>query len=137
MDLCSQKKLNRRQFDRLIELIQDRDVDITYTIKYKTPLLLLCQWNRSEHLYSILQILLKRDDLDINATSLGGFNALMFLSRFYPGADLLDCAQLLIDRGINAELKDRRTEQRAINILWDRKLYSESKHLAQMIRSRR
>ena len=138
MHICNQKKFNRQQFDRLCELIEDEAVDINCTMNSKTPLLFLCY--RKEHceiLYPVLKMLLKRDDLLINATNDSGLNALMYLCKCYPvGDDLLECATLVIERGIDTRAKELRSGQNALNILFDRDRNC-SIRLAQIIKSMR
>ena len=98
--------------NRLIQLIEDKTININYTNRNSpcTPLVLLCQFNRSSKLYSALQAFVKRKDLFINSISVEGFNALMFLCYNNPPSNLIDCAQLLINRGINVEAKDKNGE---------------------------
>lgn len=105
--MCRKASLKKTELNRLIQLIKNTSVNINYkeTKLSNSPIVLLCQYNRSESLYPALQALVKREDLSINSTSSRGYNALVFLCRFYPREDLIDCAQLLINRGINVEKK--------------------------------
>ena len=100
---------NEKKMNRLIQLIEDKTININYTNRNSpcTPLVLLCQFNRSSKLYSALKAFVKRKDLFINSTSVEGFTPLMFLCRFYPREDLIDCAQLLINRGIDVEAREK------------------------------
>ena len=134
--MCLRKNLNQTDLDKLEKLVADKSLNINATLKVSPALLTLCQFNRSESLYSALQILLTRDDLDINAVSYNGFNALLFICRFYSADNLLDCAQLLIDRGIDTSKREFKGSS-ALNILWDRNLKLESKQLALICKSRR
>ena len=100
--------------NRFKELVQDKNVNVNRVGSFKPLLLHLCHPNGSKnHLYPILEALLKRDDLDVNVTSHCDYNALMFLFRNYFGNNLWDCAQLLIDRGIKVTTMN----QNALQIL--------------------
>jgi len=99
--------LDDSKLEYLHQLIVDPTVKINHRIDSSPPFLLLCQFNRSESLYSTLKVFLQRQDLDISCTSPSGYNALMFLCRFYPCERLLDCVQLLIDRGIHLEAREK------------------------------
>ena len=134
--LCKKEILTEDDLSYFQELVTNKNVDINYKRKLSPPLLLLCQWNRSESLYPALQMLLERDDLLIDATSTNcGYDALMFLCKLYPYENLLECATLLIDRGISTRATEK-GGKKALNILWERK-QSISKKLANIIKSRR
>ena len=109
-DLCSQRNLDEVNLTRLHQLIADKQICIDYQFKASAPIVLLCQDNNNRHLYRTLEIFLQRDDLDINATSPYGFNALMFLCLLHRHEDLINCVQLLVNRGINAEAKGKEGE---------------------------
>lgn len=117
MHLCQKESLDESKFEILHQLILDPAVDINFKKNSNSPLLLLCQWNRSDSLYPLLKIFLKRNDLDLKATSPKGYNALMFLCRFYPHECLFDCVQLLIERGISLESKENVHGRNALQLL--------------------
>ena len=95
---------------RLHQLIEDKTVDINQCyrrMKSNAPLVLLCQRHRSHSLCQLIEAFVKRDDLIIDECSPNGFNALMFICRFYRSENLIDCVQLLVNRGINLEAREK------------------------------
>ena len=117
------------QSEHLNQLLMDPTVKINFRFESRPPFLLLCQFNRSESLYPVLKVFLKRQDLDISCTSRSGYNALMFLCRFYPCERLLDCVQLLIDRGIDLEAREK-GHKTALQLLC---LYYGGKNLMEVV----
>ena len=72
----------------------------------KTPILNLCRFNESTSLYPALKALLERKDIDLALRDNMGRNSLFLLTRYYPLDDLIDCIQLLIESGVEANTKD-------------------------------
>jgi len=69
--------------------------------KGRSPLLLLCSFNQSEELHRYIEILLRRNTVDINWKDKTNCNALVNLSLYYKGKTLIDIFRLLISRGID------------------------------------
>ena len=105
--LCAKENLNESELARLHQLIEDETVDINYRNKSNAPIVLLCQFYRGPNIYLTLKLFLKRKDLDIHSCSPSGYNALMFLCRFYYHNDLYDCVQLLVEAGLDPEIKEK------------------------------
>ena len=76
----------------------------------KTPILNLCRFNESTSLYPALKALLERKDIDLALRDNMGRNSLFLLTRYYPLDDLIDCIQLLIESGVEANTKDNNSK---------------------------
>ncbi len=80
----------------------DEGLDLNYIdSKGRSPLLLLCSFNQSEHLQRYIEILLKRNTVDVNWKDNDNCSALINLSLYYKGNGLIDIFRLLISRGID------------------------------------
>ena len=100
LKLSSQRNLDATQMLRFREIVTDPSINVDCKTRYgETPLLLLCTRNQSDSLLPALQALLRRKDVNIEATY-WGYNALNLLIRFYNKENLFRCASLLISRGI-------------------------------------
>jgi len=92
---------------RFRELVADPSVSADCKTRYgETPLVLLCSRNQSNSLLPALQALLRRDDVDLEATY-SGYNSLNLLLRFYRKENLIRCASLLIKQGIRVNETDK------------------------------
>ena len=106
LKLSSQVSLDKIQILRFRELVTDPSINVNCKTRYgETPLLLLCTRNQSDSLLPALQALLRRKDVNIEATY-SGYNALNLLIRFYNKENLFRCASLLIRRGIRVDDAD-------------------------------
>lgn len=106
--MCGKERLNETESDRLHQLIEDKTIDInSKRDKNNPPLVLLCQRHRSQSLCSLLDAILKREDLIVDSCSPNGFNALMFICRFYRRSNLIDCVKLLVSRGIRLDAREK------------------------------
>ena len=106
LKLSSQESLDKIQILRFRELVTDPSINVNCKTRYgETPLLLLCTRNQSDSLLPALQALLRRKDVNIEATY-SGYNALNLLIRFYNKENLFRCASLLIRRGIRVDDAD-------------------------------
>ena len=96
------------QMLRFRQLVADRSVCVDCKTRYQeTPLLLLCTRNQSDSLLPALEALLKRKDVNLQATY-SSYNALNLLTRFYNHhPNFIRCFSLLIRRGISACQTDK------------------------------
>lgn len=135
--LCSRSKHTAVNFNHIRELLMDRSVDINWIAKrhFDTPIVRLCRSNKSDSLFPLLEILLQRDDLNIDAIDCKGLNALMVLCHNYYGKDLIECCRLLINRGIQLDIK-RGSPRNPTSILWENDRKSESRELWSVIKNR-
>ena len=117
MGLCYLEGFNETQADRFHQLIADQTLNINCVKIKSNPLVLLCQNNRSARLYPALKAFLQRDDFKINSISPSGYNCLMFLCRFYSHPNLINCVQLLVDKGIDLEARESKKQLSALQIL--------------------
>lgn len=105
--LCGRRNLNEHELNNLRLLLADESVKINYAESSNAPLMLLCNnMNQSASVYAALQVLMERKDLEINSTNPSGYNALMILCSHYSREDFWECAELLINRGINVDKKN-------------------------------
>ena len=108
--LCLSRNLDDKALKALNELVKAEDVDVNISISNTCyyPLLLLCRQNHGVNLYDCLQTLLKRKDLDLKVKTNFGLNAFNLLCRRYDHHKLISCLQLLIDRGIELDVTDKK-----------------------------
>ena len=123
--LCHLKSLTKFQFDRLLQLAVDPEVDVTkkFEATTNTPLLMLCCYNNSESLLPVLKQLLNFQEVSaqLNLTNKYGFNAISFLCLYSSNKATIDCVRLLVNLGINVNAKVKSTNgTSAIEFLCDK-----------------
>ena len=103
LELCREKNLTNDDLTLLRQLIYSENVNTNCTPKNsrETPLLLLCQNNRSDSLYPALQALLEWEGINVDAINRYGHSALTLLSSHHKKKNLVDCIKLLIKYGVN------------------------------------
>ena len=83
MKLCSCENLDQMGIARLSEIVSDVNVNINcINCRGLTPLLLVCFFNRSEHLFDCIQILLQRTEINVNSRNKDDWNALSVVCLF-------------------------------------------------------
>ena len=106
MDLCYQKKLGKIGMGEMEKLVED-EVNINYVdMEMLTPLFAVCQKNKSSSLVGCVNILLKRDDLDIHRKDRNGQNCLFNLVRNFREQHFLEVAKLLIEHAVSLDDTD-------------------------------
>ena len=128
MELCRCERLDESQFVRFRQLVEnEEEVDVNCTDEYKrTPLISLCRHNRSDGLFDCVRLLLHRHDIQINQTTGDGANALMLMCGESKSDQILEVAQLLIDKGININQTDD-DGRNAVDLLTKNRWLSKSK----------
>ena len=111
--MCKLSSLDKEQYKRFCKLVSDEQINLNCTTpEGLTPLLLLTWKHNGDSLYKCLAALLKRKDVNVNASDRNGeWNALMYACRHYPGRKLFNIVSLLLGRGIevtNAEVLQAR-----------------------------
>ena len=103
---------------RFHQLVECADVNINAVIpgSLQTPLLSLCQNNKSPNLCFCLKTLLSRKEIDLELKDCFGHTALTLLCRHYHLDQLFDCIRLLIQSGIKINTKNAK-RQSALTIL--------------------
>ena len=102
--MCNRKHLDDSHFAHFRQLVEDEEppLDINCTDdQSRTPLILLCEYNNSEDLYKCVQLILRRSDININHRDWFGLNALMGLCCYSKSEEIVQVAQLLIEKGID------------------------------------
>ena len=109
MDFCRTERLDDIAMARLHRLLINLRININYAPPpdYMPPLLLLCQYCKTENLPETLNILLNRNDVSVDFATRNGYNALMVLCKFYACESIIECVQLLIKHGINVDSKEK------------------------------
>ena len=107
--LCSRPSLDQTDLARLLHLIKEDKVAINSQRHktFETPLMCLCRYNMSESLLPTLKAMLEREDLDLTLKDLTSHNALTVLFRYNQHHTVIDCARLLISRGIDCTNQDK------------------------------
>ena len=123
--LCHLKSLTKFQFDRLLQLAVDPEVDLTKKCKgsANTALLTLVRYNNSESLLPVLKKLVEFEEVrgQINVTNKLGYNALLSTCRYFVQTSTINCVRLLVNLGINVNAKVKSTNgTSAIEFLCDK-----------------
>ena len=104
----------------------DGDADVNgVDSEGNTPLLLLCQHNKSESLYRCMEILLtspnteneNKSAVNVNHQNKNGFNALLYLCKSSQHEKLKEVIQLLIKHGIDLNQTDTQRGMSALQLL--------------------
>lgn len=111
MVLCASPIATKDRVQKIVDFVQDPDVDLNCVDRNgNSPLLLLCRMNHCEDLQSCIQAILSpnpsichlsRKKLNINHRNHQGWNALLLLCRYHTDENLIEILYLLIDFGID------------------------------------
>ena len=101
LELCAYRSLVEEDGGRLLQLLQDDELNINcLDSNGRTPLMLLCCNNTDDNLLQFIEVLLNRKNVDINREdSSNGLNALSALCVGYRGQQLPEIIRLLIQNG--------------------------------------
>ena len=109
LKLCSRPSLDQTDLTHLLNLIKEEKVSINCCVSgtFETAFMLLFRYNMSESLLPTLKTMLEREDLDLTLKDFTSHNALTVLFRYNQHHTVIDCARLLISRGIDCTNQDK------------------------------
>ena len=103
--MCSRRKLNRSDFNRLKVLAGHKKVRVDCMHPDRlTPLLLLCKHNQSKNMCHLIEPLLRKGNISFKTRD--GFSALSLVCCHHESKNLLEVVRLLLRQGIRVSRTD-------------------------------
>ena len=109
MVLCCRANLDDAAIFRLNQLVRNGTADINcFDLQKRTPLVLLCAYNKGESFMQAFEILLERPDIDLNGK---GRDALDLICSRHDARQAFAAIKRLIERGLDvrSDLTGRRS----------------------------